>query len=414
MLKVALITTGCRTNQADSSAIRAALKEMPVQFVAQGTQADVVVVNACTLTADADRTAKKAINLAARQGAKPILAGCLATRLVNSNEATLDDVLIVPGTADRNQLISLLKKLALGQQPQDVEKTKPLELRTRPNIKVQDGCNHSCAYCIVPSVRGPAKSVAVDQVKAAVLEAAGLGAAEVVLTGIDLASWGQDLGGKTVFDLLDALLALNTGMRFRISSIEPHGLDEGLFQRLAGHKDMCPFLHVPVQSGSQRILDLMNRDGNVKKLAQMLRLAKQQIPGLSLGLDLICGFPGESEDDFEQTVAFVNAVQADNLHVFPFSKRPGTLAASMPDDVPNAIKAQRVAKLRTMAKHAREKAAASMIGTHVEVVDIKGRNQTSISKNGFEVVRPGPRRQGRFNVFIEGVDGSTLVAQELK
>lgn len=426
---MAFITTGCRTNQADAAAVRAALADLPVRFVAAGAPADVVVVNACTLTRDADRTARGAINRALRHGARTVLTGCLATRLSGSDrpEAIAPECRVIPGTSDRRALVDTLRQLVAdgGGRADDCDFAasadtpdhSPALERARPVIKVQDGCDHACAYCIVPSVRGPATSVPRDAVREAVLRAAAAGAAEVVLTGIDLASWGRDLDGRDPVDLLDALLALGTGMRFRLSSIEPHGLDDRLLDRIGASPDICPQLHVPIQSGSDRILAAMHRRGGVRDLRQRLAAARDRIPDLALGLDVICGFPGETDDDFDQTVALIQAVDADTLHVFPYSPRPGTAAARKPDDVPFAVKSDRVARLRELARTARRRRLASWVGRDAEVVDVGRRPDgqvASISADGTPVRRDDPHgpRGGRHCVRIHATDGTTAFATD--
>ncbi len=433
---MSFITTGCRTNQADAAAVRAALADLPVRFVAAGAPADVVVVNACTLTRDADRTARAAVNRALRHGAQTVLTGCLATRLSRSDrpEAIAPECRVLPGTSDRRALVDMLRQLVDDEDrradggdrqaddggsaaPADTPPSSPALERARPVIKVQDGCDHACAYCIVPSVRGPATSVPPDAVREAVLRATTSGAAEVVLTGIDLASWGRDLGGRDPVDLLDALLALNTGMRFRLSSIEPHGLEDRLLDRIGTSPDICPQLHVPIQSGSDRILAAMHRRGRTRDLRQRLAAARDRIPGLALGLDVICGFPGETDDDFDQTVALIQAVDADTLHVFPYSPRPGTAAARRPDDVPFAVKSDRVARLRELARTARRRRLASWVGRVAEVVDVGRRPDgqvASIAADGTPVRRDDPHgpRGGRHCVRIHATDGTTAFATD--
>lgn len=427
---MSLITTGCRVNQSDASRIRARMDGLPVTFVAPGAAADVVVVNACTLTRDADRSARAAVRRGLRAGARTILAGCLATRLDGAEAAALaaDGCVVVPGTADREALVDALRRAvadaagdaghARAARPDGATpapRDRILAERARPVVKVQDGCDGTCAFCVVPSVRGPAASVPLADVQAAVARAAARGAAEVVLAGIDLASWGRDRGEGDVAALLAALVAMGTGMRFRLSSIEPRGLDRRLLDRVGTCPDVCPHLHVAVQSGSDRVLAAMRRPDDAGELARRLADARARIPGLALGLDVICGFPGEDEDDFARTVALVQAAGADALNVFPFSPRPGTAAARMRDDVPPAVKARRVAHLRALSDRARRMRAASWIGRSVEVVDV-GRPRdgrvASVAADGTPVVRDdsrGPRR-GRFLLHVHAADGPTAVA----
>ncbi len=421
---MAFITTGCRVNQADATRIRDALADLPVIFVDPRTPADVVVVNACTLTADADRVARAAVRRGLRGGAETFLAGCLATRLHASTPAApfIDGCRTIPGTADREPLVSALRD-AVCQAELSAPPSATSEFnfgsivteRSRPVVKVQDGCDGTCAYCIVPRVRGRATSVPLPDIVTAVAHAAAAGAAEVVLTGIDLASWGRDLGGRTVSDLLTALLNMGTGMRFRLSSLEPHGMDDRLLDIVGNHPDVCPHLHIPIQSGSDRILSAMGRLGTRRDLLDRLQMARERIPGLALGLDVLCGFPGEQDDDFAQTELLVAEAAADMLHVFPFSPRPGTPAARMDGDVLPAVKAARVARLRSFSEQRRNAHAASLVGRIVEVVDIgrrPGGGVRSVAADGTTVIRTDPRgpRPGRFGLTILAADGATAVA----
>lgn len=424
LVRMAFITTGCRVNQADAAHVRSSLADLPVAFVDPGTQADVLVVNACTLTADADRTARAAVRRGLRARSRTVLAGCLATRLhdAEDTEALPSNCRIVPGTADREGLVATLRAVvteiarsSAAPGGDGADASDLLRERARPVLKVQDGCDRACAYCVVPLVRGPARSVPLPDVQAAVVRAADAGAAEVVLTGIDLASWGQDLGGQCLADLLSRLVDMGTDMRFRLSSVEPHGLHDRLLDTMAGSPDVCPQLHVPVQSGSDRILAAMGRPGSRQALLERIEAARRFIPDLALGLDVLCGFPGETDDDFAQTEALVTASGAVTLHVFPFSPRPKTPAADLADDVPPAVKAERVARLRALSHERRCRQTASRVGRRVEVVDIHLRPDgrvASLAADGTPVVRtdPGGPRPGRFDLTVIGAEGPTAVA----
>ncbi len=417
-------TTGCKVNQADGDWIAEALRGLPVRLVAPGEPADLAVVNACTVTAAADRDGRACVYRALRTTTGPVfLTGCLAMRLRAWPFEGAQRVRVVPGTRDRDALIAALRAEVAGMaaaedrqgQSLPVPGPPPAPRHVRPLIKVQDGCDHDCAYCIVPHVRGPSCSLPADEVLNRVRLAADQGASEVVLTGVDLGTWGRDLTpARTLADLLEALLALGTGLRFRLSSIEPDRLDDRLIDLLACSPDLCPHLHVPVQSGSDRILRAMRRPHTAAEVAARLVQAASVIPDLALGLDVLCGFPGEDDADFEATLALVRSLPVAYLHVFPFSPRPRTEAASMGPVADHAVVARRCAVLRDLSASRRMERAASLRGRAVEVVDIRRRSTgeiESLSSSYFRVLRPGAGhiRPGRHVVTVADARGPVLI-----
>lgn len=417
-------TTGCKVNQADGDWIAEALRGLPVRLVAPGEPADLAVVNACTVTAAADRDGRSCVYRALRTTTGPVfLTGCLAMRLRAWPFEGAQRVRVVPETRDRDALIAALRAEVAGMaaaedrqgQPRPDPGPSPAPRHARPLIKVQDGCDHECAYCIVPRVRGPSRSVPVAEVLARVRLAADQGASEAVLTGVDLGAWGRDLTpARTLPDLLEALLALGTGMRFRLSSIEPDRLDDRLIDLLAGSPDLCPHLHVPLQSGSDRILRAMRRPHAAAEVATRLARAASVIPDLTLGLDVLCGFPGEDDADFEATLGLVRSLPVTYLHVFPFSPRPGTEAAAMRPGADHAVVAGRCAVLRALSASRRMERAAAMRGREVEVVDIRRRSTgevESLSSSYFKVLRPGAGhvRPGRHVARVADTCGPVLI-----
>ena len=422
MVRIAIKTTGCKVNQADGDRIREALADLPVRFVAPDGQADIVVVNACAVTAAAERDGRAAIHRAIREGRTTLLAGCMAARIARTEgpSGLPDDLRRFPGTRDRAELVAYLRaeveRLAghaatRADGPPEVRRE-----RARPFVKVQDGCDCDCSYCVVPLVRGPSRSEPTERVLDAVATAARAGAAEVVLTGIDLAAWGRDLAGTPdLAYLLRTVSALGTGLRFRLSSVEPHGLTDGLLDAMAGLDDVCPHLHLPLQSGSDPVLAAMGRPYRAKELADRVRHAATCLPGVAVGYDVIVGFPGETEDDFERTRALLEALPLTYLHVFPFSPRPGTVAAAMADDVPRAVKARRGRALRDLSAARRVERAVALVGADVEVVDIRCRagRVESLAGDYTRVSRvASTARPGRFRVRIATSDGPTAIAAD--
>lgn len=371
---IALKTTGCKVNQADSDEVVRALADLPVEFVGIDDPSDIAVINACTVTGRADREGRASIYRALRSCAgEVILTGCMAR-----NEAALrslkeggERLKVVRGVA---RLIEYLRnevqRVSGGEGAGGVRWFRAG--RARPIIKVQDGCDHRCAYCIVPLVRGPSRSLKIHEVLCRVREVASQGASEVILAGVDLASWGRDLeGGLSLPDLLRALLEARLGLRYRLSSLEPHGLTEDLIDLMAKSPDICPHLHVPLQSGSEKVLRLMNRPYGPKEFVEGVGRAAQRVPGLTIGLDVMCGFPGEEGEDFEETLRLLEALPFTYLHVFPFSRRPGTLAWEIRGGADQREVQRRCEVLRRLSVRRREERAMRMVGKEVEVVDIR-------------------------------------------
>jgi threonylcarbamoyladenosine tRNA methylthiotransferase MtaB len=440
MIRVAIRTTGCKVNQADSDAIRSALAGLPVEFVDAEGGADIVVVNACAVTAAAERDGRAAVFRARRSGAGTVvLSGCMAARLAGGGDGAPDGVRLFAGTRDRSDLLAFLRAEIGGlandfRHPADDPFSpstarfagapgcppggQPSTLRSRPLVKVQDGCDCSCSYCVVPRVRGPSRSSDEAQISEQVLATASAGAGEVVITGVDLASWGRDLtAGRALPDLLAGLVAMGTGLRFRLSSLEPHGLDDRLAGLLASSPDLCPHLHVPLQSGSDAVLAAMNRPYRAAELARRVEAFAARVPGIAFGYDVICGFPGETDADFEATRSLLASLPLAYLHVFPFSPRPGTPAASMPGAAPAAERSRRCAVLRAMSARARDARAAGLAGREVEVVDIRlaDGGVEALAADYTRVLRQGATgvREGRFRVRVLRADHGRVIASTL-
>jgi len=430
VIRIAFKTTGCKVSQADAEAARRALSDLPVAFVGPGEAADLVVVNACAVTRGAERDGRVFVHRGARSGASVILAGCLATRVArHGDDGRLPEgVRVVPGAGDDGTLVATLRaevlRRAEARAPEDEDgrdagheagceaEPRAVRARARPLVKVQDGCDCRCSFCIVPDLRGPSRSVPVDRILADVRAAATEGSAEVVLAGVDLAAWGRDLrDGSDLASLLARLGGQGTGMRFRLSSVEPPGLTDRLLDAMAAGPDVAPHLHVPLQSGSDRILRTMRRPYTAREFAGRVNAFARTLPGLAIGLDVIVGFPGETDADFEETRALVESLPVTYLHVFPFSARPGTDAANLPGAPPHAVKTARSRVLRDLSETRLAAHAARLAGTTVEVVDIRGRPGAvveSLAGDHTRVFRRDPEgpRSGRSRLRVASARGA--------
>ncbi len=372
--RVALLTQGCRANRADTEALAESLRGRCL-LVAPGEPADLVVVNTCAVTQDADAAARQALRRAARQhpAARLVAAGCSA-ELGGEVLGALPGVVAVVGARARETLAGLVRQLLEADAPSragdaglgdgELRPEEPIEVApgeerappapglrrspARPLLKLQDGCDASCAYCAVPAARGPSRSVPFEEAVAALVDRSARHA-EVVLTGVHLGAYGQDLTPRrTLQALLEAAAARGLGGRLRLSSIEPLELPLALLDGPVGPA-LCRHLHLPLQSGSAAVLEAMGRPYRPPDLHRVAEGVLTRWPDACLGADLMSGFPGETEADHQATLALCQALPLAYLHVFPFSPRPGTRAAGLPNAVPPAVARRRAAELRALS-----------------------------------------------------------------
>ncbi len=371
---VAVVTVGCKANFADSAQIASQALRAGLEVVPSGAPADVVVVNSCTVTHKADRDSRALARRLRRAnpGAVLVMAGCYA-RTSPESRAELPEVDHWIGHGAPESLDSLLRSLAGGaapaEEPPSGYAVDRLLGRTRAFLKVQDGCDAVCAYCIVPAARGGSRSVPVRDVVDWARRAEADGARELVLTGIHVGRYGVERGERDgLAGLLDTLLASTTTCRYRLGSVEPLEVTWRLVSLLAGERRLCPHLHVPLQSGSDAVLRRMRRPYTAAQYRERLRMLAAEVPGIRLGADVIAGFPGESANEFAETVALIEASPLSYLHAFPYSPRKGTESASWRDDVPVAEKKVRVGALRSADAAMRKGFLDSQVGRTLSVV----------------------------------------------
>lgn len=376
--RVALVALGCRVNRADVDALAAELGPS-FELARDGEPADFVVVNTCSITSDAESAARQALRRAARDhpGAHLVAAGCYA-ELRPRELAALPAVSAVVGARRQGAVAEVLARLQSGEPACAGDSGRAADAwgrataaparHTRPFLKVQDGCDQRCAYCVVPDARGPSRSLPFDE---ALRRVALLGARhpEVVLTGVHLGAYGRDLSPRT--SLEDLVLAIARGGlvgRLRLSSVEPNELPRGVLRDPAAAAVLCPHLHLPLQSGVPRLLAEMGRPYRPDLFRDVVLEAAQVLPGACLGTDLLVGFPGETDEDHRVTVALVEALPLAYLHVFPFSPRPGTRAAELPGRVPGGVVRERVRELLAVSERKWKGHLAAQAGRELEVV----------------------------------------------
>ncbi|MDO4796435.1 MAG: MiaB/RimO family radical SAM methylthiotransferase [Coriobacteriales bacterium] len=360
--RVALINLGCRVNRVETDAIARGLEDLGCVIV-DTAQADAIVVNTCAVTAEAQTKTRKAVRRASRMCQEPIVVatGCAATLFADELRSVAPRLVVEPRKDRVVQCVA--KKLGLSGNDLPVPSSVPMAPtptgRTRPGIKIQDGCDLRCSYCIVWKARGPSRSMPAEQVVDAVRDAVGRGAHEVVLTGINLGRYRAPVQdsiapGAGLNELLRLVLARTHVDRIRLSSIEPQDVTDGLLHAMAEAGDrVAPFLHVCLQSGCDATLGRMRRAYTTEQYASVVKRARDMLPHVALGTDVIVGFPGETDEEFAESLAFCEEMDFSRMHVFRYSKRPGTPAATASGQVPAHVSARRGDRMRAMAEQSR-------------------------------------------------------------
>ena len=392
MPSVFIKTLGCKVNAFDSHALNYQLRQHGFSLSAEAPQAEVIIINSCSVTARAEREALYYARRLRRLSPQSflVITGCYAQTSSGPLSEHPDIDFVVPNS-HKPELVALLSARLRGGQGKLPANTKPVTANrqahfklaqtlsdyvssnvTRQYVKVQDGCNGFCSYCIIPFARGASISVPSQQVVAQVQALTEQGCGEVVLTGVHLGDYGVDLAAdkKSCFiTLLERLFALPKLRRLRISSLEPSELSDGLLATLAAHRDIfCPHFHLPLQSGSNKILRKMRRKYTLEKYHERLRAAQQMFPRAMFGSDVICGFPSEDECDHRATFEFAQRAGLHYLHVFPYSPRPNTLAMRMPGHLPPATIKARGKELGQLSQKLKKACYQSFIGTETSVL----------------------------------------------
>lgn len=423
MRNVFIKTLGCKVNQFESASFRQGLEEQGHVIVADETLADVIIINTCAVTANAGAQSRQMIRKSLRKNpeAKIVITGCYAE--IGEHELAGESLLqergfTLIGNCKKDRLVETITEnkdplRLMGDIHTAVNicrlPVKSFAKRTRVYLRVQDGCDSYCSYCIVPYTRGPSRSLpAVEVVEQAKILAAA-GHKEIVLTGIHLGYYGNDLSPETeIAQLLDQLIEATPKTRYRISSLEPSEISVDLLTKIATSTNLQPHLHIPLQSGSDRILEKMNRHYTTNDFSLLVHRIKKLIPDCGIGIDILAGFPGESDILFEQSIDFLEGLDITYLHAFPYSLRPGTAAAQFTNHVPQKIKDQRVKRLLQLGRKKQKTFAKSQIGNTRQVLvegrrDEKGRLR-GISDNYIDVRFAGPDTLFRqpVKVMLEG------------
>ncbi len=372
-----IYTLGCKVNQYESEAIAEQLKANGIKITKPSSVCDIYVINTCTVTAESDRKACQFIRRAIKKNpsAYVLVTGCLA-QTDAERIAAIGGVDYISGNTNKLSVADYAIKLLEGGQKNDApyidvreikgsefEKMSITEFgRTRAYVKIEDGCESKCAYCIIPAARGQIRSKEPSDVLTEVETLVAGGCREVVLTGIETASYGRDLGGINLADLLVRVDCISGLERTRLGSLDPTVITKAFVEKIAPLRSITPHFHLSLQSGSSRTLAAMRRKYNAKMAMSAIELLREYMPNVQLTTDVIVGFPGETDEDFEETLEFVKRARFLMIHVFPYSKRKGTPAAEMKDQVPSEVKRQRAETLSTLAKEIRREILAENIG----------------------------------------------------
>ncbi len=422
-MKYSIVTFGCRVNQADSLGFEEALLAGGGQAVSP-IDADLVVVNTCSVTAAADQGARQAVRRIARTNpdVRIVMTGCYATRC-GAEVAALPNVVQIIRNPDKEQFAAIVGDLGVstaarfgdGQGSCGALLEPGVAGRTAFTLRVQTGCAQPCAYCIIPVTRGAPRSVPVETVRQELARAVAAGFREVALTGVHLGSYGRDLPRpSSLAELLDELSASGRGaVRLRISSLEPMDCVPAIVDLVERQPMLARHFHLPLQHASDRMLRCMRRPYTLAQYAALVDDIRTRMPEASIGSDVIVGFPGETDDDFPQLAAYLERSPLSHVHVFPYSDRPGTAATAMPDKVSGLVIRERAQQVRAVSARLAERFRSSQVGTVHRGLALED-GSLVVTGNYLKVrIPPGRQRNDWLEVRIASADGDRLVGEVL-
>ena len=365
-IRVALDALGCKLNQAETELLSRQLARAGCRLVSADSEADIYILNTCTVTHIADRKSRHRLRLAHHRNPDALLVavGCYAQRSPQEL-AQIDGVRLVLGNEDKMHLVPLLKELGYLNKPVQENPIISDGSRNRAFIKVQDGCNNFCAYCIVPLVRGREKSLPCDQLISEVSSRVAQGYREVVLTGTEIGSYRHN--GVNLIGLIKSILSQTGVERLRLSSLQPQEITTE-FIKLWQDPRLCPHFHLSLQSGSDSILVRMKRRYLTDDYQKAVALIRKAVPDAAITTDIIVGFPGETEDEFEESYSFCQKMEFARIHVFPYSPRPGTEAARMPEQVSSKVKRERSERMLALAEESARNFRQRFLGRTMPVL----------------------------------------------
>ena len=426
-MRTAIYTLGCKVNQYETQAMEAELTRRGHTLVPFDGEADTYIINTCTVTAVSDKKSRQMIRQARKRAPHAIVAVCGCYAQTDPQAVEELEVDLVMGTNDRMGFLDRLEALspdggmvvevddALRRRTFERLSAGGLEGRTRAMLKVEDGCVNFCTYCIIPYARGPIRSLPAGEAAAQAARLAAEGYKELVLTGIEISSWGRDLEGRPeLTDLIEAVCAAAPDCRVRLGSLEPRTITEDFCRRVAAIPNLCPHFHLSMQSGCDSVLKRMNRKYDTARYYESVRLLWGYFDRPGITTDLIVGFPGETEEEFKETLDFVKKCAFSAMHIFPYSRRTGTPAAAMAGQISNGVKEERAHRAGEAARQLHRTWLESWVGHTLPVLfeEEKDGLWRGHAPNYTEVFVPG---QGLHNVIrdvkITGLHGEGLLGE---
>ena len=428
-MKIAFYTLGCKTNQYETQAMERLLCEQGHSIASFEEDCDCYVINTCSVTAVADKKNRAVIRRCRREHPRAIIGvcGCYSQHAAEAVKELAVDV--VGGSGGRQQFLEdLLAAVqsrtyqehldnALRRREFEVLPAGGLQERTRAMLKVQDGCTNFCTYCIIPYTRGPIRSAPLETAVAQAKQLEQAGYREIVVTGIEIAGWGRDLPGKPpVWLLIAEICKAVPQLRIRLGSLEPRIVTEEFAAALSGFQNLCPQFHLSMQSGCDTVLARMKRKYTTEEYMESLERLRNAFPGCAITTDMIVGFPGETEEEFEKSLSFIRQCRFADMHIFPYSRRPGTPAAEMPGQLPNAVKEERSRRAIAVAQGMSETYRRGLIGTAqaVLVEGTEGEHSVGHAMNYVKIYIPGayPRNEIQTvavkSLYGDGVTGEVI------
>ncbi len=428
-MQIAYYTLGCKVNQYDTQMMRDLLESQGHESVSFQSHADCYIINTCSVTNMSDRKSRQMISRCKKLNADAIIVVCGCFSQLSADEvAKIENVDIVLGTANRKDILKYLNEYAKNKiqivAPADLKNETTLsneeilrfDEKTRAILKIEDGCQNFCSYCIIPFARGKIRSKQPSDILKELKNLKEEGYQEVVLTGIHLASYGRDLDNLTLCDAID--LACEQGFeRVRLGSLEPIIVTENFLERISKHKNLMPSFHLSLQSGSDTVLQRMNRCYTSDMYARAVELLRKYYPNCAITTDIIVGFPGESEEEFSQTLSFVDRIAFSKIHIFPYSIRQGTKAAEMKDQISPTVKSERSKRLELLEQKYRLQFMNAQIGQTLPVLfeQIKNGMWEGYTENYLPVlIESQENLSGKLlSVQIVATDGQMLAAKSI-
>lgn len=428
-MKIAFYTLGCKTNQYETQAMERLLCEQGHEICSFEDDCDCYIVNTCSVTAVADKKNRAIIRRCRREHPQAILGvcGCYSQHAAQAVRELEADV--VGGSGGRQQFLEDLLAAAqshtyqehldnaLRRREFEVLPAGGLQERTRAMLKVQDGCTNFCTYCIIPYTRGPIRSAPLETAVAQAEQLEQAGYREIVVTGIEIAGWGKDLPGKPpVWLLIAEICKAVPHLRIRLGSLEPRIVTEEFATALSGFQNLCPQFHLSMQSGCDTVLARMKRKYTTEEYMESLERLRNAFPGCAITTDMIVGFPGETEEEFEKSLSFIRQCRFADMHIFPYSRRPGTPAAEMPGQLPNAVKEERSRRAIAVAQDMSRCYHQALLGTTqaVLVEGMEGEHSVGHAMNYVKIYIPGayPRNEIQTvavkSLYGDGVTGEVI------